>query len=368
MICGLLLFLYLFVNTFAADIEIDQLEMITKGDIENGNFVLDSRIDTNILIQGGYKYGGELGLSFENNDIENIYADDNDTSDQAMLFNHANVEVRDIFGFPLELSYFIGEQKPFLTGNEFTDIFASDDITTYYKGYFYFSDGVLYNGYYQPKGTGVSFSTTRALSNHFIGSTYLYQDGFLGDGYYSLDTRGLLNYQEVKIELTVGTSVPKSKYNVYRGGIFFWANAGENGSFLAQVGIPYWDPYIDKNFSTDMFYLLFEPRLKFGILSIITTLFHHPKYYLQKATNEEGTMDINFNFLLGTPQKNPVTGGLETNLRAITVDDPELKVVVSPYLKLLGSGTFWDIKFNFKAVPFDQKDFFEVFLGVRAEF
>jgi len=366
----LLLMTPLFTLT-GADITIENMEILSRGELQNEEFILTSRVTTDLKIEGGYKYGAELGLNFENNDVESLFIDPDDPVqrlNRTPLFTHANVQVRDIFGLPFTLLYFLGIQDPFLTGLDFRDEFGSPNIATNYRGYIYFPDGILYEGYHRITGTGLSLQTNRNWNDRFLGSLYLYQDGYLGEGKYSFDARGLFNGEKVKLELTAGTTFPVNTYNIYRAGLFFYANAGENGAFLTQIGIPYWNPQTDNEISTDMFYLLFEPRLRFGFLSIITTLFHHPRYYLNQPTGEEGALDINFNFLFGTPEKDPITGGLETNLKAVTINDPEVNIIVSPYVKLLSGGTFWDFKINVKAFPFDQNDLFDIFLGVRAEF
>ncbi len=355
-----LLLACLSVPAFSANILVPSMELVTRGYMDSGSFVLSTRGDLDLLIEGGYKFGGQVILDFSSEDLHNI-ADTN-----SIGFKSASVLIRNIFSVPLDLTYFAGEYDDLCTGSLFPKYFGTGRIASRFGGYMYFPEGVLYEGIHQVTGTGLKLETTFGSESNRT-AAYLYQDSFLGEGYYSVDVWTIQNFRKFKLESFVGASFPISTYGYYRAGLLLYYQAGKTGEFLTQVGIPRWDLENDP-MQINLFYFLFEPRVRLGLLSIIMTLFWHPEYYHQVETSELGSMDVNVNFQLGNPDESLYSGGIETNLSFLTYTTEQFNAKISPYFSAITSGVIWDVKVNVKLYPFDINDLAEGYIGVRAEF
>jgi hypothetical protein len=136
---------------------------------------------------------------------------------------------------------------------------------------------------------------------------------------------------------------------------------------LTEIGVPRWDPIKD-TFDIGLLYLLFEPRVSFGSFSITPTLFWHPYYYNDAATNQVPTANINVDFRFGNPEKNPTTGGFETEIDYSTTSSTQFQALLSPYLRLVASGVIWNFKVDIKLYPFVLSDIAEGYVGVQAQF
>lgn len=355
-------------HAFSANITVPYLELITRGQMNNGLYELSTRGEMDLLVEGGYKFGGRVTLNYKSTSLEDY------TKSSSLAFKGASIIIRKLFSIPLNFSYFVGENDTFCSGSDFSTIFGSIPITTQYSGYIYFPEGIIYNGIYTVSGTGLKFSLVP--SGNFLYSLYLYQDSNITRsvngtesvwlGHYSADFRTMVNFKNLKIEAFAGATFPVSTFGYYRGGLLFYS-ANEGVEFLTQIGIPRWDPAKDL-FGIKLFYLLFEPRVHMGLFSIIPTFFWHPGYYLQKETNELGSFDVNINFLLGDPQKTPVSGGFESNLSFSTTGTQQFRVKASPYISLITQGVVWKLKVNAQIWPFSINNLIETFIGIRAEF
>ena len=235
-----------------------------------------------------------------------------------------------------------------------------------FGGYMYFPEGIRYEGIHQVAGTGAKLETTFGTESNRT-ALYVYQDSFLGNGKFSADLWTIHNFRRFKLESFLGASFPVSQYGYYRAGLLLYYQAGETGEFLTQIGIPRWDPLNDP-FQIDLFYFLFEPRVRLGMLSIIMTLFWHPEYYHQTQTAELGSVDVNVNFQIGNPDESLYSGGVEANISLLTYADEQFSAALSPYFSAVTSGVIWDFKVNVKLFPFDLADLAEGYIGVRAEF
>ncbi|MEW5815444.1 MAG: hypothetical protein AB1798_08645 [Spirochaetota bacterium] len=346
---------------YSADIAVPLLELITRGYFENSTLVLGTRGTFDLLIGGGYKFGGRLVLNLESDHLEDISLNKN------LEFKSISIITQEVFRLPLNITYFTGELEDFCNGDVFTTLYGAESVGTRYRGYMYFPEGARYNGIYNLAGTGISISTSSSLSEVFNASLYAYQDSYLGKGYYSTDIRAILNLEKFKLESFAGYSFPISTYGYFRAGLLLFYDTGGGGEFLTQIGVPKWDPAADP-FNIDLFYFLFEPRVSFYPLSIILTLFWHPKYYKQQLTDDLGSVDINVNFQIGNPQKSPASGGLESSLKFSAHQTEQFRALVSPYFSAITSGLLWNLKLNVKVFPFVLADMFEAFIGVRAEF
>ena len=274
---------------------------------------------------------------------------------------------RDLFGAPLDVTYFIGESDRLLNGDIFPAQFGSDIIATDFRGLLYFPTGVVYDGVHAMDGTGLALSSSLSQSVFLQGA--IYQDAFLGAGLYSADVRAAFNTPRFKAETFLGASFPAAAWGIYRGGLLLFYNTGQGGEFLAQVGIPRWAPVTDGALNIDDFYFLFEPRVHISFMSIVLTLFWHPEYYLQEVTDERGATDIIVRFIAWNVQENIVSGGLETGitLRPQSTDE-QLRVSATPFISVNASGVIWDLKANVKAFPFALGDLLDIYIGIRTEF
>ena len=362
-VIALVLSVLLCLASFGADVNVPTFEVITRGFMDSGSFVLSTRGSVDFLFAGGYKFNGRVLLGFESNDLEDL------TQSKSMEFKGAEITMRELLGLPLHLTYFTGINDTFISGDIFPSMFGSKPISTKFRGYLYFPDPlqIRYDGIHTVSGTGVKLSTTFGTERNQT-ELYLYQDSYLGTGNYSLDIRTLLNFQKFKLEYFLGVSYPASPpFGFYRTGLLLFYDTGAGGEFLTQLGIPRYNPATD-SIAIDLFYFLFEPRVRFGIFSIILTLFWHPQYYLQEVTNELGSADINVNFQFGEPELSPTSGGIESALNFSTTGGQQFKAVISPYLSAITSGVIWNVKINAKIFPLSVADLFDVFIGVRAEF
>lgn len=354
---------------YAANLLVPSLELITYGYLEDGSFNLRTRGDIDFRIEGGYKFGGNVMLGFQSNSIENIFLPDGEEESNTLTFQSASVIVRELFSLPLNLTYFAGQMQTFCNGDIFRNHFGAEPFASKYRGYIYFPNGVVYNGIHTILGTGFLVETA-GIWDWLDLSLYLYQDGYLGQGMYSFDLRGLFNFPNFKMETFVGTTLGASSLGLYRAGALLYFKAGTTGEFLTQVGIPRWDPA--ETLDISHFYFLFEPRVNLGLLSIIMTLFWHPQYYHQTITDELGSIDINIDFRLGDPNVNTTSGGLETNLifssAPNALGSDQFKAGISPYISIITAGVIWDFKVRLKLFPFNFGDMVETFISVKAEF
>jgi hypothetical protein len=244
---------------------------------------------------------------------------------------------------------------------------------TRYRGFLYFpNDSItapIYDGIYQVQGTGMELAVT-PMAGTLGMDLYLYEDthpAFPELGTYSGDLRFLLNSSDVKLEGFMGGTAGHAAHSgSLRGGLLFYAT-NRNVEFLAELGIPRWDPSVDSSLSVNLFYLLFEPRLHLGAFNIVPTFFWHPAYYNQMAyPTESGTFDVNLNLFFGDQANTTLQGGMEGNFR-FQSSAGEMTVKVSPWVGFSTPGVQWTVKVNTKLWPFDLSDMLDGFVGVRAE-
>ncbi len=362
---------------FSANVNVPSLELYTRGSMDSGVFGFESRGEMDLLLEGGYKFGVRVVLDFNTLFPLETYS----ISNMSILsFKSASATLREIFGLPLNFTYFIGESDIFCSGDVFPDLFGTLPLASNYRGYLHFPDSAfIYDGIHLINGTGIQVDVTTKPEKMLL-SFYLYQDSMidsdgnpttLDPGHYSADVRTGFNFEKIKIEAFLGATypAPDSDIGYYRGGFLFFAKE-EGVEFLAQIGITRWSP-MDDTFDINLFYLLFEPRVKFGILSIIPTFFWRPGYYHQQST-EEQAFDVNLNFQFGDIYKNQVSGGLESNityqLEEGGVSRNEFRFKLSPYVQFATSGLVWEIRINTKLWPFNIEDMLEGFIALKTEF
>ena len=358
----------------AANVSIPNMELMTWGRVENDAYSLYSRAYLELLIDGGYKFGGRAEFMFDDRDLEQqqklpdtYNANDVDQALQKnLLLKSISVETRRLFDLPLSLVYFSGTTDIFGNGDTFQRQYGSYAFASTVKGYGYFPTGVIYDGLYTVKGTGLKLHIPD-LSDWMNIAVYTYQDGYLGVGKYSSDLRGIFNLENLKIEAFVGTTYPNTDSGIYRGGLLFFYSTGLGGEFYTQIGVPRWDPAVDKSFNIDLFYFLFEPRVRINLFSIVLTFFWHPEYYNQIVTDETGTVDIFVKFLYGDPRRTQANGGIENRFSLQTQSGDQIVYKLSPFLSVVTSGVIWDFKVNVRLYPYKQNELIETFIGIKTE-
>jgi hypothetical protein len=361
---------------FGASVTIPTFQLLTRGILADGEFSLQTSADLEIELGGGYKFGGQLSLAMTETNLEQasspaaVYDPDNLETllNRSLQFKAASVVVRDTFTLPFDTTYFVGEVDRLLTGDLFTEHFGSDIVASDFRGLLYFPTGVVYNGLHAINGTGVAVTFGSLWQSMFLQGA-LYQDGYLGLGTYSADVRFAFSSPKFKTEVFLGGTLPAAQWGAYRAGALLFYDTGVGGEVLLQLGIPRWAPATDGLPGIEDFFLRFEPRVNISFMSIVLSLFWHPAYYLQIATDEAGIMDIAVQLIAGNVQEAAVSGGLESviNLEPLS-PDATLRLTVSPFVSLNASGVIWDIKANFKVLPFDASNLFDAFIGVRTAF
>lgn len=389
------------ISLAGAELTVPRLELATRGHTEEGDFTLSSAASVDLALLGGYKYGILLGLSFESDNLEKAIAyrnftlappgspaDQDDynaqvadkTNNQAVLaFRIAKATARDLFNKPLELSYFIGVNDYFCSGDEFVTRFGTGQVGTGFRGFFYFPEGIggimsrQYNGIHGVRGTGLSLALTSW--DFLLPMVYIYQDYAFAEGihfsdtnHFSGDLRMLLNKDWLKLEGFTGLTLSRDQSPLVRGGFLTLLGAERGAELLVQLGIPGWKT--GEGFNVHKFYFLIEPRIDFGLMALHVTFFYHPLRYLQIETPEErGKADINVKFLFGNALENKIEGGLESTLTLKVDQGEDLSVFLSPFIGFVSDGLRWDAKLRVDPTDYDKPhEMFEFFMGVRAAF
>jgi hypothetical protein len=356
----------------AANVAVPSLELVTRGFMDGNLFELATYSEIDLAYDGGMKFGGRIAFTYLNSHLELPSA-------SSLTLKGLSFTIDEPFSLPASFSWFIGSNDILCSGESFTAVFGSQMIASHYSGYMYFPEGVIYDGIYTVKGTGARFEYT-PVKESLLFSLYVYEDThFVVDvptlgtvlfpGIYSADFRALMDFGAVKIESFIGATYASfpSTLGFYRGGILFYAGGGETVEFMAQIGIPQYDPGTSPAFTINFFYLLVEPRLHLGFFSLIPTFFLHPGAYEQMPTEEAGSFDINLDMFLGNVDEYGFRGGLESNVR-FAGSTNSFRLVESPYVSFVSFGLLWDLKINVAiTLPFSLSNF-SGFVGIRAEF
>jgi hypothetical protein len=402
-VLGLILLFFPLLNLLGAEITVPKLELATRGASEDGEFAFSSNAAADIALNGGYKYGILLGLSFEAANLGKAFAyrnfrvepmpagvqpnadDFNGLADRynnqaSLSFRIAKATARDLFNLPLELSYFIGLGDAFCSGEEFALRYGISDVGTDFTGFYYFPEGIggnpyrRYNGLHSVQGTGFSFALTKW--ENVLPMFYVYQNIPLIDGMgyvdekirFSGDFRILFNHERLRLEAYAGMSGGKYTKPEVRGGALAFFSSGQGADFLLECGVP---GYIsDDDFSIDNLYFLFEPRLDFGLLALHTTFFYHPLEYLHIKTEEErGKADINIKLLIGDLPESSIQGGFEATMGLKINGMEEYSLKLSPFISFLSDGLRWDLKLRIDPLAGETPEkIVEIFAGIRTAY
>ncbi|HOZ72438.1 MAG TPA: hypothetical protein PLQ29_10370 [Spirochaetales bacterium] len=358
-----------------ADLSVPRLSLLTNGRLNAvGAFELATRVDIDMLVEGGSKFDAWFKLGFRNGSMEQylrfvgvgsslpIGATSDDLASAVsgleastgLSLRTVAIQVNELFGTSLELAAFVGHLDQFCSGDDFTEAFGADGFATKYRGYFYYPDGIggdlsrRYDGLHEVYGTGIRLAMP---FERLRPSLYLYQDSWLGAGYYSADARVMLDGDRVKLEAFAGASFPVSTAGTYRGGFLFYFDTGAIGDFYAQIGVPRWDP--TEAFRMDLLYFMFEPRVRFDVGELVLSLFFHPAWYLQEETDESGALEFRFDLGFGEASEGSFKGGVESELAYNpNLDQNTLTMEVAPYLQTLRNGVRWDARLAVRVFPF----------------
>jgi hypothetical protein len=387
---------------FGAEITVPRLEFASRGASEDGDFIVSTSAEADIAVSGGYKYGMTLGLGFEAQNLEKAFsygriepiatppgADEyNDLADR--LNNQAVLSVRfleatarEVFGKPLDLSFFAGHYRALGSGDEFVSRFGTVPVGSSYRGFFYFSEGIgndpsrrYDGGIHSIFGTGVAASLS--LSDNVVSGLYAYQDlsyghfypGETPGGRFSGDFQLLINGEKIKFEFFSGGSYLGDDPPAFHGGLLALFSSGVGFDFLVQGGIPFWR--YEESVSIDNCYFLMEPRLRIGKAGLHITFFYHPVYYQNiEETDERGRADVNTKLFFGNINESLFEWGLESTMRLQIKNGEDLAMWVSPFVSVVTSGLQWDFKVRVNPLYFTKGgngNAAEAFIGIRTAY
>jgi hypothetical protein len=394
----------------AAEITVPRMEMASAGRVnDDGKFDLSTSALVDIALDGGYKYGILLGLSFTADNLGKALAyrdfsfqplpqgqgtpvtvaEYNSLVDganrmldnQAILsFRIARATAREFLDLPLELSYFVGYADAFCSGEEFVSRYGLYQIPTEFTGFYYFPEGIggditrFYKGIYGVKGTGFSFALTPW--ERFVPMLYLYQDlpaldktGLsFAESRYSGDLRMIFNLEGLALEFFAGISGRTVSDLRFRGGVLACFSSGKGADLFLQAGIP--GLQRGSALGVDNLYFLIEPRLSFGDFALHVSFFYHPLIYGDiESEDERGRADVNIKFIAGDPLRTGIQGGIETTLNLKVEKQEDMKFWLSPFISLLSGGLRWNFKLRMNPIEYrTPSKMFEVFAGIQAAY
>ena len=417
LITGFLGIFILFGGLFGAEITVSNLELATRGKMDDGDFTVQSSLGAEISVSGGYKYGFALGLGAEiinlqkalsygrldllpltggtgptDTEYNDLLTELNDRhNNQAYIsIRSLKATAREVFDKPLELSFFIGYHDKLASGDDFPVYFGTPEIGTSLKGFFYYPEGfnnepfLRFNGaIHTIKGTGLS---VKALLGSFIPVLYIYHDLSFpkdqslrnqGSSYdpdrYSTDLKLIFNKENVKMEIFTGGTFSSSDKAVLRGGILAWFGSGPF-AFLLQAGIPHWEA--GSSLDIDNYYFLMEPRFRLEKFGACLTFFYHPVFYNNKVIYDSGGMDerrgradINLRAFFGDVKKSAFEAGAEALINLKIPEREEFGLWISPYISTVTTGLRWDFALRINPRYFrDKGELMEGFIGIRTSY
>lgn len=385
---------------FGADFSVPRLEFASRGFDAGGKFAFSSSAQADFAVDGGYKYGILLGLGLEIPNLEKALSygrldffsgapgagEYNEIVDrlnnQAVLsFRLFEARARELFGSPLDLSFFAGHYRNLGAGDGFADL-GEDPPGTSYQGFFYFPEGIggdpsrrYDGGIHRVFGTG--FAASLRLSDILIPGIFLYQDMSYhrnsdyrdsAPGFFTGDLTLLLNTEKIQAEFFAGVSYLQKYRPALHGGIMAFFSSGTGFDFLFQAGLPYWS--IGGELTLNHFYFLLEPRLRFGGTSLHLTFFFHPLYYQNvKTGSEQGKADVNAKLFFGGIQAGSPEWGLEATMRAAIQKEKNFELWLSPFAGVLIDSLRWDFKLRLNPLYFfEGGTLIEAFIGIRTAY
>ncbi len=346
----------------AADVEIRPFEFVTRVHrVDDGTLGLQTFGDLGLTLRSGFLARPSVTLGIQSE------AFDDPAIPIIPLIRSASVEMRELGGTELSVSYFVGEFDRLGTGDEFPRRFGTDPVSTRFRGFMYFPDGPRFEGMYGVSGTGLAVSTNDQW-NRAEFSAYTYQDNRFDPGVFSSDIQAMLNFDAVQLEAFVGATYPLAAVGRYRAGVLANLRSPQGDSLLLQVALPAIEPATGEEISVNDFYFLFEPRVRLGMLGTTLSFFWQPDVYDQIATGQGGSIDTNLRLELGDIRNGDAAAGVETRLAVRPDADEQFLFSTTPFVQLSSGGVTWEIRTQAKLIPYDPTELFEGYIGVRTEF
>ncbi len=401
LLIGIILATALLVPAFGINIRIPSMQVTTMLFAYNGKLVTQTQTEMDLLVEGGYKFAGNIVIGFDG--VMGFLSDPSFGQTLPPLsFKALSLEVRDIFGAPLTLSYFLGTNDYLCYGNDFPRLFGTGYIEPSYRAFYYAPllsyYAYEYRGIHRVNGNGIKVEF-QSPEMPFGFMLYVYQDHnfvtarpvidatvtpvvnlnvlFYNTGLYSADARFLFNTEVFKAEIFAGGTVESGTWTGYaRCGALAYVGLGAV-DFLLVGGLPQLD--FASPFDINLFFILFESRINAGPISITPSAFMRPSRYLQEANPlEEGRIDFNLSVAVFNPRRDPVSFGVEGNLATAGIfsgSTPAFQVNVLPFIAFATPGVFWEIKMGMtvwdSTVTLTMDDFLASLRGgisIKAEF
>jgi hypothetical protein len=375
-----LLLCALLIPVFGTNIKVPSLELSTRIYGYDGELIMVTDAQMDIVIEGGYKFGGKIVLGFDGAIAVPGFAQ----SLPPVTFQSVSMVVRDILGSPLDFTYFVGTNDYVCYGDDFTNQFGTPFIQSTYRATYQTLPlpGVFinkeYKGLHRINGNGIKLAYF-APDKPFGFAWYLYQDHnfiqsipllagpmgtipiinsniyFYDTGLYSTDLRFLINTESVKLEIYAGGTVDTKYWDMYmRAGGLLYLGFGPVEILLAG-GVPRLD--FTQIGGLEMFYILFESRFNLGPVNITPTIFFRPAQYLQQDFPAEAEkIDFNLNIGIFNPRRDFMSFGAEGNLttQGLELGTTTYQLRVLPYIKMATPGVYWEIKVSFLVMDSTQ--------------
>jgi hypothetical protein len=356
---ALVFFVCSIIGAHAANVSVPRLELVSVGSTQTGRFVISTSGDVQVRLEGGAKFGAQVGFGVQSSAIET------GVGAEVLELLSAAATLRDLFDSPLELSWFVGRSDAFAFGDSFARIFGTQSAEPRLSGFRYFQRETPFEGIHRIDGTGLSLRLP-LIESGLDAYAYVYQDAVLGPGVFSADLRPIMQLGDLLLEPFVGASFPFGTAGLYRGGLLLFYDTGEGGAFLVSAGLPYFLPPVTDFGLTD-FFLLFEPRVRLGPLGIVLTVFRYPEFYLFEPVADAGLLDINLALELGRPESE-IRAGVESRLKIEEETGGEVSLTLSPFLKPFAGGVLWDVRANLTLIPLDIQTLFGLSISIETEF
>lgn len=360
------------VGVFAGDFALPSLYLLSNGYFDaSERLVIATQFDFSLAFKSQTNLATEIVLSFYTSSLEDYFiaeqtplaitTDTGDLANSLRILNAQNFAGIKKIAISIPQLLAPGISATFFSGHY--DALGSEAVVkkagTYKTLLPHITDRIYmplginnqglrwYEGIHPVFGTGLKLSYA---GKSFETAAYLYQDSWIGKGYYSSDIRLMFFTPRVSLDVFGGISFPQGQWGLYRMGLFFNYNTGDIAEITAQIGIPYW--MSGTILTMDMFYFMLEPRVNFGAGFLTLAIFFHPGYYAQQETNETGVLDFKATIAFGSLEK----GGLQSGVEALLSFDPNIannqfSMAVSPFLSMNQAKTQWQIKLTIAILP-----------------
>ncbi|HRV28766.1 MAG TPA: hypothetical protein P5522_08250 [Spirochaetia bacterium] len=359
-------------GAFAGDFAFPSLYLLSNGYFDaNESFIIATQFDFSLAFRSQTNLATEIVLSFYTNSLEDYFLAEqtpltvtnnpDDLANSLGILNAQNfagikriaITIPQIFVPGISASFFSGHYDALGSKTVVKKAGTYKALLPYITDRVYMPLGInntglrWYEGIHPVFGTGLKLSYT---GKSFETSAYIYQDSWIGNGYYSSDIRFMVFSPHVSLDVFGGISFPQGPWGLYRMGLFFNYNTGDIAEITAQIGVPYW--MSGTALTMDMFYFMLEPRVNFGAGYLTLAIFFHPGYFAQQETHESGMLDFKAALALGSLEKGGLQSGIEALLRLNpNVASNQFSMAVSPFISMNQAKTQWQVKLSMAILP-----------------